>query len=252
MREATERLLELGLSEKEAQVYLAMLELGPTGVNDIAKKAEVNRSTTYLHLESLARRGLASHVEREGKTVYTAESPKRLEQLIHDEQAELKTKQKKLGESLPYFMALFNAIEDKPKVRFFEGEEGIVTVRELLKETDGEFLTFTAIDEGTVEMSKIEEEQRKRVTRWKTGRCVMSVKTGCAVPEFDRRNWKVRFISYETSPFTGELNMIGDTVAACVLKSKPMAFVVQSPEMANLFRTLFEYVWSTAGETPVK
>ena len=53
-------LKELGFSEKESEVYLAMLELGPAAVQDIAKKAGVNRSTTYVMIESLKRRGLIS------------------------------------------------------------------------------------------------------------------------------------------------------------------------------------------------
>ena len=39
-------LQKIGLSEKEAKVYLAALELGQASVQNIARKAEVNRATT--------------------------------------------------------------------------------------------------------------------------------------------------------------------------------------------------------------
>ena len=55
-----EKLQELGLSEKEARVYLALFELGPSVVSGLAKKAGINRSTTYVILETLAKRGLVS------------------------------------------------------------------------------------------------------------------------------------------------------------------------------------------------
>ena len=246
MREATERLLELGLSDKEAHVYLAMLELGPTGVNEIAMKADVNRSTTYALIESLKRRGLASMVQQDGKVIYTAESPKRLESLLSSEKAQLEDKERKLEETIPYFMALFNAVEDKPQVRFFEGEEGIATARDALMSVTGEYLSFTAIDEGTMRMSKINEDQRLRMARRLRGKLICSVKEGCVLPAFDAKYWQVRQIPYETFPFTGEINIVGDKVAAYVVKNKPMAFLVESSEMSDLFRALFGSAWLMA------
>ena len=57
-----EKLQKLGLSDKEASVYLAMLELGPSVVSDIAKKANINRSTVYVVLEFLKKRGIPSQL----------------------------------------------------------------------------------------------------------------------------------------------------------------------------------------------
>ena len=53
-----------GFSEKEIGVYSALLELGSSVVSDIAKKARVIRSTAYVVLDSLAKRGLVSATER--------------------------------------------------------------------------------------------------------------------------------------------------------------------------------------------
>lgn len=48
-----EQLEKLGFSPKEADVYLALLELGTAVVSDVAKKANINRSTTYILLDAL-------------------------------------------------------------------------------------------------------------------------------------------------------------------------------------------------------
>ena len=37
-------LLEIGLSGNEADIYLALLELGPSLVSEIAKKTKINRT----------------------------------------------------------------------------------------------------------------------------------------------------------------------------------------------------------------
>ena len=54
MDELKKELEHLGLSDKEAKVYLAALEMGPSPVQDISHKAHVNRATTYVMIESLA------------------------------------------------------------------------------------------------------------------------------------------------------------------------------------------------------
>ena len=48
------QLKSLGFSEKEARVYLALLELGPSTTTEIARKSKINRTTGYDILESLA------------------------------------------------------------------------------------------------------------------------------------------------------------------------------------------------------
>ena len=54
-------LAKLGLSEKEAKVYVTCLEIGPASVRSIAQAAGVNRGTTYDIIRSLQQRGLAAY-----------------------------------------------------------------------------------------------------------------------------------------------------------------------------------------------
>ncbi len=246
MHEATARLLELGLSDKEASVYLAMLELGPASVQEIAKKSGVNRSTSYSAIEVLQGRGLASSTQRGSKMLFTAESPSRLAAVLNRERQELDEKKKKLEESIPYFLALYNAIDDKPQVRFFEGPEGISAVRETMQRSRGEYLSFTAIDEGTIRISKMDEPQRLKMSRKVHGRFIYSLKPGIQLPKMDLTTWEVRELPYGSYPFTGEINIVDHKVAAIVGKGRATAFVVENREMADLFRAMFNAAWRVA------
>jgi sugar-specific transcriptional regulator TrmB len=126
-----ERQLErLGFSEGEARVYLAALELGETSVARIAQRAKVERTTTYLFLEALKRRGLIVLSKQGKKTVYAAESPKKLK-------AEVEEKSTFIDALLPELLSITNAIDVKPKVRFFESREEIYDIyRETLQFPD--------------------------------------------------------------------------------------------------------------------
>lgn len=248
MHEATEQLIKLGLSEKEANVYLAMLELGPTGVGEIADKSQVNRSTTYLTIEGLKKRGLISCTDDGKHALFCPESPARLEKILHQEREDVDRKQGSLVAAMPYFMGLFNSIQGKPSVRYFEGNEGIVAAREILMQAEGEYRSFTAIDESTLRMASIDDDQRMRMCRRMRGRYLFSVKPGCQVPVCDLRNWQARQIPFEQTPFTGEINIVGPIVTAFIVTSQPIAFVVENQEMAGLFRALFDAAWLQGAE----
>lgn len=116
--EIFEVLSQIGLNEKQSQVYLALLELGTATVHPIATKAGIKRPTTYLILDDLQRKGLVSVVPREKKAMYTAESP---EKLISD----LNKKQELVKRFLPNMLALYNAKINKPQVLLFEGREAV-------------------------------------------------------------------------------------------------------------------------------
>lgn len=73
---------ELGLSDKESKVYLALLEVETDSVIDLAKKTDINRTTIYPVLESLSKKGLISEVKVDKKIRYAAESPERLETYV--------------------------------------------------------------------------------------------------------------------------------------------------------------------------
>jgi HTH-type transcriptional regulator, sugar sensing transcriptional regulator len=120
----TALLQEIGLTEKEAKVYLAMLALGETTVNKIAQTSEVKRTTIYPLIDSLKQKGLANVVLRGFKQFYKAASPEKLE-LVFEQ------RRKNLMKGLPDLMSLYN-IEGETQgfIKHFEGLEACKGVYE--------------------------------------------------------------------------------------------------------------------------
>jgi predicted transcriptional regulator len=238
------RLSELGLTPKEASVYAALLEIGNAAVSDIAEKSDVNRSTVYTTLASLKDRGLVSEIDEGDVTKYIAESPERLRETIRTAKHVVETQEEKLQHAMPYLLGIFNNHEKKPGVRFFEGEEGVRTMREILMEQDGEWCVFECIDEKTMVASKIYEEQRLKNNRRTSGKYLYSVKPGCALPRFDSSRWEHKQIPYEQKPFSGELCIAGNIVTAFGFTgAAPIGFLVESKDFVAMFRSLFETAW---------
>jgi sugar-specific transcriptional regulator TrmB len=127
--EYIQELMNLGLKDKEACVYLSSLELGPSPAQNIAKKAGVVRATTYVILEELMQMGLVTKYKEGKKTMFSAEAPSQLLRLLEKEEEVIEQRQKELKDILPELQMLAKALGDKPSVRYFEGKEGLAAIR---------------------------------------------------------------------------------------------------------------------------
>ena len=116
-----------GFSEKEAEVYLSLLKLGSSIVSDIAKKAGINRSTTYVILDALAKRGLVSITERRGVKVYNSISPEQLVQYLENNAKQFSELASVAKELIPKLKVETPKKESVPKIQIFEGEESMKT-----------------------------------------------------------------------------------------------------------------------------
>lgn len=117
-----QQLEDFGFSNKKARVYLALLELGTARANEVAKKANLERPTTYDTLEKLIHEGYISYLEKRGVRYYMAEFPEKIE-------GKLLEKQKMFQQILPNLLSLYsNSTVNKPKIRFYEGLAGIKSI----------------------------------------------------------------------------------------------------------------------------
>ena len=83
-QEIKDVLIDFGLSEHEAAVYLSALSLGQSTVNQIAKHSGVKRTTVYPVIESLKRKGIMNVEVKGFKKLFVAESPDKLERIIEE------------------------------------------------------------------------------------------------------------------------------------------------------------------------
>lgn len=75
-------LIELGLSDKEALLYLSSLTMGPATAQQLALESDLKRATVYPYIDSLVEKGLF-HIEINGaRKLFIAESPDKLATLL--------------------------------------------------------------------------------------------------------------------------------------------------------------------------
>src|SRR3989338_1279088 len=84
-------LAELGLSEGEIKVYLALLKLSSVPVSKIKEETQMHRTTIYDFLEKLLNKGLINYVIRNNVKYYTAANPTKLFEFLKEKQDHLQT-----------------------------------------------------------------------------------------------------------------------------------------------------------------
>ncbi|MBI5071564.1 hypothetical protein HZB93_01590 [Candidatus Falkowbacteria bacterium] len=240
-------LQKLGLSDKEAKVYLSSMELGPTPVQEISKKAGVNRATTYVMIESLISRGLMSSFEKGKKRFFTAESPLRLLALLRKEEAEIKDKMRNLEEIIPHMNTLLAKVEERPRVRFYEGKEGLKAVREdFLRTHDKRIETIYSAD--YIRQVFTDDERKEYVDkRTEKGIKVRSIYTfekgTLAVKDKTATRCKIPVSKF---PLFCDIVMYSNNVAITSLKGRLFGIIVESKEFADTMRSIFELSWEAA------
>lgn len=242
-------LQKLGLSDKEAKVYLSSMELGPTPVQGISKKAGVNRATTYVMIESLIERGLMSSFEKGKKRFFTAESPDQLLSILHKEELEAKEKTRQFEGILPELKILFAAAEEKPRVKFFEGVEGLKAIQDdVLKSKYDQLDEIVALDASYRTFPPATQDHRQKLiekTKNIPVRVIYTTKKGATLSQKEGRRER-RYIPPEKFPFTTDTIIYGNKLAIGTSEGKLMGVIIESKEITEALRSIFNLAWEGA------
>jgi HTH-type transcriptional regulator, sugar sensing transcriptional regulator len=236
-----ELLEQLGLGYKEDDVYLALLELGAAGVNEIAIKANIKRTTTYDVLSSLGKKGLIGQTQKGKKRLFFAEEPEKLNKLLSE-------KKQRLEEMMPILKSLYNTAGSKPKIRYYEGKEGLKDVyRDTLNYKGGlvAFVTENIIRQLGQSFADEYLERRKKagITVRVIGPANEEI---IAYQKTDHAFLKeTRVVPADSFPFSIEMNIYGNKLAFMSFKEE-MGIIIESNEVAKNMRLLFELAWQGA------
>lgn len=130
MANFSELLLQLNLNPKQVAIFLALVRLGKATVAIIARESGVTRTHVYDLIAELVGKGLVSEVEERGVKTYAAVDHAGLLAYVSRQEKELQSIGKKLEQSATEFNALQVGRQQKTKVRFFDGVEGIKNIYE--------------------------------------------------------------------------------------------------------------------------
>jgi len=123
-------LKKIGLSDKEVEIYLALLENGACSVRGLVGFTGLNRGTVYDILKGLQEKGLVSYYHQETKQKFVAEDADKLAKLVAEEEEKIKKIKGKLNDLIPELKSLQAKGGSRPATKFYEGKRGIKFILE--------------------------------------------------------------------------------------------------------------------------
>ena len=120
-----EVLKELGLTEGEIKVYFSLFELGEITVGPISKKSKVTHAKVYPILEKLIKKGLVTHIIKDGRKNFSAAHPDSLLEFVEKKVRQLEQEKDKIKEIIPSLLAKQKEVEQVQYSRVFEGFKGL-------------------------------------------------------------------------------------------------------------------------------
>lgn len=126
----------LDLNAKEAEVYLALLELGSQPASIVAKKVHLPRSTTAFHLEAMAKKGFVEKSFKGKSYIFTPIQPTEIRELLERKKAGLDHRIHELNNLLPEFQNIVSQFLPQSKISYFEGIEGMCKMVHLVLKHD--------------------------------------------------------------------------------------------------------------------
>lgn len=237
-----------GLLEKEVRVYLAALEFGPMTVQQLAQRTHIGRTTVYVEIASLMKKGFMSKIEKYSKIYFSAETPESLERLFQKQIEVAKQRYSQFKKVLPRLKTIAETAEDKPRVRFFEDKEGIMAIQKDIIRSRAESLDeFIAIDLDNLLFPRHYKDHRSRIAKkYKKIRVIYTTKNGAALTPKEGPRER-RLIPAKQFPFQGELVLYDGKVAMVTQGTKKIGVIVEHRSIADMLRSLFELAWQEAG-----
>ena len=230
----------LGLTQDEARVYLAALELGEATMQDLARKAKVKRTTMYNFIDELLTRQFLVEMRRGKRKIYSAVAPEHLVEIA-------KTRMWELERALPLLHAIHNRSAHKPRVTFHEGIEGI-------KEVYNDMLTTKAPIIGCSDYKHMWATLGKECCEYfppeRAKRGISYTAIANDTPENRKHGATDKAVFRETkfiparSDLRTEINIYGNKVLLASFRSHPaFAVLIEDADSAETLRLLFKELW---------
>jgi HTH-type transcriptional regulator, sugar sensing transcriptional regulator len=237
---------QIGFTEGETKVYLALLNLGETTVGPIIKESGISRSKVYEVLEKLMKKGIVSYILREKTKYFQAAQPSKIKDYLEEKEKEFQKQKIEFEKVLPELELKQEKSEKTAQI--FSGFRGIQTVHEHLfsKLEKGEEYVYMGIPSLQSEKYLIywDRMHKRRINEGIT--CRLLFNQGTDKKHLTKRNkqkgCEARYMSIPIK--TPSWFMIyKDTVVIGLPSDDEMAIEIINSKVADSFKEYFEAFW---------
>jgi sugar-specific transcriptional regulator TrmB len=239
-----QKLVAMGLPDKEAKVYVAALTMGRGTVTQISRKAGVARTNGYNLLDSLVNKGLVRISGKEPKEEYVAESPDALIAYLEKRNAE-SAESVRLAKDFAPELKSIQKVSDRPQVKFYEGADGLKQVYE-------DTLTSTETIRAYASVEDMHATLKDYFPKYYARRSGKGIAIRTILPDtpvsvertmHDKEEAREsRLVPHDRFRFHPEINIYDDKVMIASWREK-LGIIIESGEVADAMKKIFELAW---------
>lgn len=239
-------LLNLGLSQKEAEVYLATLQLGMASVQKISRKAELNRTSCYTYIKNLINRGLISAIEKNGKQYFVAEKPEKLKYFCELQEQEILRRKQTIDKIMPELESLYKIASDRPSVKLFNHKEELPLLqKEILEKRADEILNIYNYHEFK-DATNV-QYVKNLLDSTKSFKAIYIADQKVIMPKLrfmlDEKKVQIRFLPRSKFDLVCEIVVASDLIS---ISRQTDSLIITDSLFAQTFKLLFMALWEIA------
>jgi sugar-specific transcriptional regulator TrmB len=227
-----DELIQLGLTEREAEAYTALTSFKEATALELAKLTKEHRTNIYDSLEGLIKKGLIAYSIKLGVKHYSIPDGVNIVNFLAQKEALAQEVANQVNKKK-------NNLQEKPIVEVYEGKEGFKSILWKILREGKTLYSIGASEEWNkrfpFEIIQYMKEREKRKIRAK----LLYVKG--TKPIISKLN-EIRFLPVEFSqPST--IAFFGEYVATFMWTEPMVATLTKSRDLSSSFRNYFEVLW---------
>ncbi len=237
-----EILMQAGLSEIQAKIYLYLIENGQKTASEIAKGVDENRTTVYSALEKLEKTGIISQKDRGKISAYIPNHPSVLESLAEKRLRQMARQARNLESNLPSLINFYNEHQNEPGTQTFYGKEGIKIIWDKIIATKKTFYFVRSRYDNTVDKEGFKQFVSSRVKNNIKAENITASEFSNEISNKDmEKNYLLTrtFLPHGEYDSPVEIDIFGDNVAFINYEKNSMSTIIESPEIADAMRQFF-------------
>ena len=239
----------LGLSENESVLYQLMLQYSRSTVQELNLHSPFPRTLLYYVLKQLVRRGLVSEQKTKRRTIYTAENPQKLYELLTQKNRVVEREHALIRNLIPQLKHQYQLAGKRPVVRAFDGSlEYEKALEDCIVTSPKEIYSYERL--GTVRPALETREifDKKRIAR-KIPKKVLFFDTEAAMTELKKRKYDdfTQFRSFTSAigKFDTDMLLFGGKVlyTSSTDEREPSAILIEDNGLYEMQKSLFLVLW---------
>jgi predicted transcriptional regulator len=240
----------LGLTEKQSLVYGVLAKEGFLNPSQISRLINIKRTTVYLELEELKKKGLLIEKRKGKRKLIGIADPQTLRLFIHEEKEELQRKEGFVENMISLVENLDKNVHEKTDVETLEGKAGIMVLIEKMLKERSDVYWFGTMDTMFNVFSVEQLYKLYSLRRMEFNTTAYSI-TDRSVLQYKKMSERIgkfrdfRFLE-EKIPIPGVFIMFGNTIGLIRADGKEIKIVlIRDNVMQGLLQAMFRLLWNS-------